>query len=59
MYLDMSNWDGIRDEVFAEKVKLDYTSFYGGKPYTTAAVDQIEVWKGMRPFLENLQHIIT
>lgn len=59
MYMDMSNWEGLVDQVFAEKVKLDYVSFYGGKPYTINAVDQVEIWKAAAANLDTWQHVVT
>jgi hypothetical protein len=57
-HADAREWDALR-EVFADEVRLDYTSLQGGEPATLSRDDLIESWAGLLGQLQATQHLLT
>ncbi|KAF4631722.1 hypothetical protein G7Y89_g6409 [Cudoniella acicularis] len=45
LYLDMSKWIELENEVFADEVLVDYTTMFGGQPKIFTGKGQVESWK--------------
>jgi hypothetical protein len=54
--IDALDWTTIRD-AFADEVRVDYTSLWGGEPETLTADDLIARWKGLLPGFDATQHL--
>jgi hypothetical protein len=57
-YADEREWDALR-EVFADEVRLDYTSLQGGEPATVPRDQLVESWAGLLGELQATQHLVT
>ena len=57
-HADQRDWDALRD-VFAEEVRLDYTSLQGGEPATVSRDQLVESWAGLLGKLQATQHLVT
>ncbi|MEU8138068.1 nuclear transport factor 2 family protein [Streptodolium elevatio] len=57
-HADRRAWDRLR-EVFAPKVRLDYTSLNGGEPAELAADDVVAGWSQVLGAYDATQHLIT
>ncbi|MEU7863956.1 nuclear transport factor 2 family protein [Nonomuraea sp. NPDC049141] len=56
-YADQREWSRLA-EVFADKVRLDYTSLNGGEPITLTPAQIIEGWQGALGAYVATQHLI-
>lgn len=56
-YADQRRWDDIPD-LFADKVKLDYTSLAGGESARVTPTDIAASWKGSLGGLDATQHLV-
>jgi hypothetical protein len=57
-HADEREWDALRD-VFADEVRLDYTSLQGGEPTTVSRDELVESWAGLLGKLQATQHLLT
>ncbi|MEO1063503.1 MAG: nuclear transport factor 2 family protein [Actinomycetota bacterium] len=55
---DRRTWDALHD-VFADEVRLDYTSLAGGEPATLAPADIIAGWRAALSGLDATQHLVS
>ena len=53
IFPDEENWEGMANEVFAENVLMDYSSFGAGKPIEMKREDIINQWE---PFFDKMEH---
>lgn len=56
--VDTRDFDMFRS-LFTDEVTVDYTSMFGGEPYTLRADDLVINWKGLLTAFESTQHIIS
>lgn len=56
IYADESNWEGMADEVFAENVLMDYSSFGGGSPENMKREDIIAQWESFFKKIAQTHH---
>jgi hypothetical protein len=54
--LDRHDW-AVAREALADRLKVDYTSLFGGEPGEPTAEGQIEMWKGLLPGFDATQHL--
>jgi len=57
-HTDQREWDQLT-EVFAERVRLDYTSLNGGEPVELTPRQIVQAWSGLLGNLDATQHLIT
>jgi hypothetical protein len=57
-YLDTRAWEKL-PEVFADEIRLDYTSLNGGEPGVISQKDLIEAWSSLLGAFDATQHILT
>jgi hypothetical protein len=55
---DQREWDALR-EVFADEVRLDYTSLRGGEPASVARDELVESWAGLLGKFQATQHLVA
>ncbi|MGK9052031.1 nuclear transport factor 2 family protein [Neorhizobium petrolearium] len=55
---DRHQWDRVR-RAFADQVKLDYTSLWGGEAAIQPADDVIGQWSGFLPGFDETLHLVT
>ncbi|WJR68411.1 alpha/beta fold hydrolase [Neorhizobium sp. CSC1952] len=55
---DRHQWDRVR-RAFADEVKLDYTSLWGGEAAIQPADDVIGQWSGFLPGFDETLHLVT
>ncbi|WP_181849662.1 nuclear transport factor 2 family protein [Streptomyces parvulus] len=58
-YVDRRNWEGLAGEVFAETLRVDYTSLWGGEPEDITGREQTDRWAKELGRLDSTQHVIT
>jgi hypothetical protein len=56
--LDRANWDALQD-LFTARVRLDYTSLFGGSPEDLPAAELVARWREGLPTGQATQHLIT
>ncbi|MCB0698853.1 MAG: nuclear transport factor 2 family protein [Chitinophagales bacterium] len=56
VYPDEMNWKGMADEVFAENVLMDYSSFGAGEPITMKRDDIIAQWEPFFAKIDSTHH---
>ena len=59
MYLDLANSEGLKKEVFDERVIVDYKSFFGCEPFDISGGHQVDTWLAGMKKLDSWQHITT
>jgi hypothetical protein len=57
-HADQRDWAALRD-VFANEVRLDYTSLQGGEPATVSRDELVASWAGLLGKLQATQHLLT
>ncbi|MEM7324152.1 MAG: nuclear transport factor 2 family protein [Actinomycetota bacterium] len=57
-HTDHHNWDDVR-AVFADQVRVDYTSLQGGEPATVAPTDLVGGWEAHFETVPAHQHLVT
>jgi SnoaL-like domain len=57
-HADEREWDALRD-VFADEVRVDYTSLQGGEPAIVSRDELVESWAGLLGKLAATQHLLT
>ncbi|MBV8932870.1 MAG: nuclear transport factor 2 family protein [Kutzneria sp.] len=57
-HADQREWDLLRG-VFADTVRLDYTSLNGGEPATLTAEQVVSAWSGLLGAFDATQHLVT
>jgi hypothetical protein len=57
-HADAREWEALRD-VFADEVRVDYTSLQGGEPATVSRDELIASWAGLLGKLQATQHLLT
>jgi SnoaL-like domain len=57
-HTDNREWDRLAG-VFADRVRLDYTSLNGGEPAELSVADIVAAWSGLLGKLDATQHLIT
>ncbi len=55
--IDRLDWTGVR-AVFADRLRLDYTSLNGGEPEELAADELVARWQGLLPGFEATSHLL-
>ncbi|BCS32902.1 hypothetical protein TBR22_A21260 [Luteitalea sp. TBR-22] len=55
--IDMRRWDDVLD-CFAPRVRVDYTSLFGGEAATLTRNDLVAGWQGLVPGFTRTQHTI-
>jgi hypothetical protein len=55
--IDARRWPELR-RLFADTVRTDYTSLFGGEPQTLGGNDLIDGWRGILSPLEATQHLL-
>lgn len=55
--IDRLDWPGVR-AVFADRLRLDYTSLNGGEPEDLAADELVARWQGLLPGFEATNHLL-
>jgi hypothetical protein len=55
--IDALDWPAVR-EAFADEVRLDYTSLFGGEPETLAGDELIARWQALLPGFDATQHML-
>ena len=55
---DLGLWDKLLAEVFAEEVRVDYTSLFGGEVQKLKSTDLIAGWKSVLPGFTSTQHLL-
>ena len=54
---DARDWDALRT-LYADSVRVDYTSLNGGEPATVQADELIASWRGLLPGFDATQHLL-
>jgi hypothetical protein len=57
-HADQREWDALA-AIFADKVRLDYTSLNGGEPADLTPEQIVDAWKQAFAPLESTQHLVT
>lgn len=57
-HTDQREWDRLA-EVFAERVRLDYTSLHGGEPADLTLAQIVEAWSSLLSGFDATQHLIA
>ncbi len=57
-HADQREWEALRS-VFADRVRLDYTSLNGGEPVTLPADDLVAAWSRTLGAFDATQHLVT
>jgi hypothetical protein len=57
-HADARDWDAL-GQVFADDVRLDYTSLQGGQPTTVSRDQLVQSWAGLLGNLAATQHLVT
>lgn len=57
-HTDRREWDALHD-VFADKVRLDYTSLAGGEPAVLTPQQIIDAWRSSLGGLDATQHLMA
>jgi SnoaL-like domain len=55
--IDVLDWPGVRD-AFADEVRADWTSLFGGEPETLPAEELIARWQALLPGFDATQHML-
>lgn len=55
--IDVLDWPSVR-EAFADEVRADWTSLFGGEPETLAADELIARWQALLPGFDATQHML-
>jgi SnoaL-like domain len=55
--IDVLDWPAVR-EAFADEVRLDYTSLFGGEPETLPGDELIARWRALLPGFDATQHML-
>lgn len=55
--IDTRDWD-LLGTVFADKVILDFTSYWGGEPQTATPAETVESWSALFERFEATQHLL-
>jgi|688.fasta_scaffold415454_1 hypothetical protein len=55
---DLGLWDKMLAEVFAEEVRVDYTSLFGGEVQKLKSADLVAGWKSVLPGFSSTQHLL-
>jgi hypothetical protein len=55
--IDALDWPGVRD-AFADEVRADWTSLFGGEPETLRADELIARWQALLPGFDATQHML-
>ncbi|MDH6145231.1 hypothetical protein P3T35_007282 [Kitasatospora sp. GP30] len=58
-HTDKREWAQLRSRVFAEKVRVDYTSLNGGEPVELPADTLVSAWRDLLGALDATQHLLT
>ncbi|MFJ5776451.1 nuclear transport factor 2 family protein [Streptomyces sp. NPDC093094] len=56
-YADMREWEKLT-ELFADEVRLDYTSQHGGEPLTLSGKEVVDAWSGVLSAFTTTQHLL-
>jgi hypothetical protein len=56
--VDARDWNGVW-ALFAQEVRIDYTSLFGGEPEVVKADELVERWKRMIPGFTHTTHVIA
>jgi hypothetical protein len=56
-YADQREWERLHD-VFADRVRLDYTSLNGGEPVTLTPAQIVDAWKNVLGGFAATQHLL-
>ncbi|MGK5555995.1 nuclear transport factor 2 family protein [Actinomadura kijaniata] len=57
-HADRREWEALRS-VFADRVRLDYTSLNGGEPVTLSADDLVAAWSRTLGAFDATQHLVA
>ncbi len=55
--IDTRDWEGLGD-VFADKVVLDFTSYWGGEPQTATPEQVVTDWSALFTAFDATQHLL-
>jgi hypothetical protein len=55
--IDTGDWE-LLGTVFAEKVVLDFTSYWGGEPQTSTPAETVATWSALFASFEATQHLL-
>ncbi|GAA2752385.1 nuclear transport factor 2 family protein [Kitasatospora cinereorecta] len=58
-HTDKREWERLRSDVFAEKVRVDYTILDGGAPAELGVGELIGAWRTLLSRLDSTQHLLT
>ncbi|MCC9307848.1 nuclear transport factor 2 family protein [Kitasatospora sp. RB6PN24] len=58
-HTDQREWEQLLGRVFAEKVRVDYTSLNGGEPAELPADALVGAWRDLLGALDATQHLLT
>jgi hypothetical protein len=58
LFADLHQWDRLVQEVFHDKVTVDYTSLFGGEVETLPSSELVARWKTALPGFESTQHLL-
>ncbi|KAK4192796.1 hypothetical protein QBC35DRAFT_483410 [Podospora australis] len=59
LYYDLRNIAGLRDEVYAQELYLDYTSILGGEPFTIARDEWVDRASKIFESFSSTQHVTS